>query len=83
MQHDRKIDRCPFRGPLYVKKKAPREQLLQNNHKHGSRPKDLNKNTDTSKNTYPPQAKIDIPRPKENSVHFEYSYDSINPIQHP
>ena len=38
--------------------KAPREQPIQNNHKHWSSPKELNKNKDTSKNTGPPPEKI-------------------------
>ena len=49
MQNDRTLKDFPFRGPLYIHEKAPREQILQNNHKHGSRRKDFNKNKDTLK----------------------------------
>ena len=78
IKHDGKLDNCPFRGPLYIKKKAPREQLLHKNHKHVSQPKDFNKSTDTSNNKGPNQATIACPRPKVNSVCFEYLYDHIN-----
>ena len=78
MQHDGTLENCPFRGPLYIHEKAPREQLLQKNHKHGSRPKDSNKNKYTFKNTGPPQATIPITIPKENSVHFEDPHDHIH-----
>ena len=49
MQHYVALDNFPFRGLLYIHAKSPREQLLQNNHKYGSRPKDFNKNKDTLK----------------------------------
>ena len=62
--------------------KAPREQHLQNNHKHGSRPTDFNKNKDKSKNTGPPQEKIPRPCPKANSVQFEDPYDHIRHMDH-
>ena len=58
MQHDGTLENCPFRGPLYIHANSPREQLLQNNHKHGPSQKDFNKNKYTSKNTGPPQATI-------------------------
>ena len=58
MQHDETIENCLFGGPLYIHAKVPREKLLQNNHKHVSSPKDLNKNKDIFKNTGPPQATI-------------------------
>ena len=79
MQHDGKLETCPFRGPWFIKKNSSREQLLQKNHKNGSHPKDSNKNTDTS-NTYTPQATIDRHGQKLNSVLFEDPYDNINPI---
>ena len=41
MQHYGVLEFPPFRGPLYMHEKSPREQLLQNNHKHGSRPKEF------------------------------------------
>ena len=41
MQHDGKLKKT-FREILYINEKAPIEQLLQNNHKHVSRPKDFN-----------------------------------------
>ena len=46
--------------------------------KNVSRPKEFNKNKDSSKNTVPPQATIDCPCPKVNSVHFDDPYDHIN-----
>ena len=39
MKHDGKLKTCPFRGPLFIKKKYTRENLLQINHKNGSSPK--------------------------------------------
>ena len=51
MQHYGTLENCPFRVPLYIREKSPKEQLLQNNHKHGSSPKDSNKNKYKSKNT--------------------------------
>ena len=45
IQHDGKLETCSFRYPLFVKKKAAREQLLHKNHKHGSVPKYFKKNT--------------------------------------
>ena len=77
MQHDGTLENFPFRGSLYIHAKAPREQLLQNNHKHGSRPKDFNKNKDTSKNKVPPQATIYLPLPKVKLVQFDDPYNHI------
>ena len=57
MKHDGKLDNIPFRETLFIEKKVPREQLLQNNNKILSQPKDFNRNTDTY-NTYPTQAII-------------------------
>ena len=53
MKNDGKLETFPFRGPLFIKTNPARENLLQNNHKNVSRPKDFNKNTDIS-NTDPP-----------------------------
>ena len=39
MQHDDKLETCPLRGPLFIKKKSTGKKLPQINHKHGSRPK--------------------------------------------
>ena len=44
MKHYGTLENTPFIGTLYVHAKAPREQLLQKNHKHVSRPNDFNKN---------------------------------------
>ena len=44
MQHDGTLENFPFMGPLYIHSKEPREQLIQNNHKHGSSTKEFNKN---------------------------------------
>ena len=78
MQHDGKLDNSLFRGPLYINKQLPREKLRQNNHKHGSLPKDLNKNTDTSNNTGPPQDTVSFTFTKVISVRFECTYYHIN-----
>ena len=78
MQHYRALDNFSFGGPLYMHTKAPREQFLNNNHKHGSQPKEFNKNKYTSKKTGPPQAKMYFPCPKVNSVQFNDPYDHIN-----
>ena len=80
MQHDGKIETCPFRRPFFTKKNEGREQLLHNNHKNGSRTKDFNKKSDTS-NTSLPQAIIACNKPKLNSVRFEDPYDHINPME--
>ena len=52
---------------------SAREQLLQNNHKNGSRPKYYNKNIDTSNTAAPPWDTIDLPW-----VLFESPYEDIN-----
>ena len=83
MQHSGKLENFPFRIPLNIKKKEPIEQLLQNNHKHGSIPKYFNKKTDTYNNTGCPEATIACPVPKVNSVYFEDPYDHINPMDNP
>ena len=77
MQHDGKLDTFTFIGPLFIKKNAAREYLLNKNLKNVSQPKHFNKNTDTS-NSAPLKAKIDHRRPKVNSVCFEYPYNHIN-----
>ena len=79
MQHNRKLDHRPFIGPFYIKKKSPREQLLQNNHEDGSRPKEFNKNTDTSNNTGSPQDTIFRSCPRMNSDRFGDPYEHIKP----
>ena len=66
MQHDGKLETCPLRVPLFINKQASIEQLPQNNHRNGSRPKDLNKNSDTSNRDHP-QAKIACHSPKSNT----------------
>ena len=48
MKHDGKFEIFLFRGPLFIEKKAARKQLVQNNHKNGSRTEDFRENTDTS-----------------------------------
>ena len=48
------LETLPFKGPFFIKKKSTIEQILQNNHKHGSRPKYFNKNIDTSVSGPPP-----------------------------
>ena len=58
MQHNGKLETCPFRGPLFIKNKSSRQQLLRNNHKMDHSTKTSTENTDTS-NTAPPQATID------------------------
>ena len=82
MQHDVILEYCPFRGPLYIHAKAPRVKFPQNNHKHGSRTNDFNKNKDTSKNIFPPQATIPCHCPKANSILFEDPYDHIHHMDH-
>ena len=82
MKHDGKIESFPLRGQFFINKKSDRQQLLHNNHKNISRPKGFNENKDTS-NTAPPQATIDIHRPKANSINFEDPYDHIKPMYMP
>ena len=82
MQHYGTLEPPPFRVPLYIHAKSPREKILQKNHKHGLRPKQLNKNKYTSKNKGPPQATIACPRPKLNSVRFDDPYDHIHHMDH-
>ena len=57
-KHYGTIYNCPFRGPLYIHAKAPREHPPQKNHKHGSQTKEFYKNKDTSKHTGPPKHKL-------------------------
>ena len=80
MQHDGKLEYCPFRGPLFIKKQEEIEKLLQNNHKSVSIPKYFNKKTGTSSSA-PPKDKITRNQPKINSVRFEYPHDQINPME--
>ena len=70
MHHDRKLENCPFRGPLFVKKNPAREHLLQVNHKLFSQTKGINKKTYTSR-SHSPKSAIARHQPKMNSVHFE------------
>ena len=48
IKHDRKLETFPFIYSFFIKKKSTLKQLLQNNHKHGSRPNNLNTKIDTS-----------------------------------
>ena len=59
MQNYGKLETCPFIGPFFIKRKSDIEHLLHNNNKNVSRPKEFNKNNDTS-NTAPPQATISL-----------------------
>ena len=43
MQHDGTLENFTFRGPLYIHEKEPIENILNNNHKHGLKPKGFNK----------------------------------------
>ena len=79
IQHDGKLETCPFRVPFFISKKTAREQIPQNNHKYGSRPKDINNNIDASISGSPKDT-IDWHGPKVNSVYFEDPYDHINPM---
>ena len=81
-KNDGALENPPFRRSLYIHAKAPREQLLQNNQKHGSRPKDSNKNKYKSKNTGPPQVTIACPRLKVNPVQFYETNDHIHHMEH-
>ena len=76
MKHE-KIEICLLRGPLFINKRAARENIIHNNNINGSRPKYFNKNTDTY-STDPTQSKIARHRPKTNSAFFEDPYDQIN-----
>ena len=69
MHHVGKLETCPFRDPLLTNKKSKREHLLQNNHKHGSRPKYFNNNIYTSISGLPKYT-IACHRPKVTSVNF-------------
>ena len=82
MKHDRILEHFPFKGPLYIHAKAPREQLLQNNHKHWSSPKYFNKKIYTYKNIGIPEATIFWHIPKINSVQFDDPYDHIHRMEH-
>ena len=65
MYHDGKLETCTFRGKTFINKNSARKNLLQKNHKNGSRTKDFNKNTYTS-NISHTRATIDRHRPREN-----------------
>ena len=79
MQHDGKLEHFPFGVPLFVNKNPARENLLHNNHRNLSIPKDFNKNTDTS-SSFPPKDTISCHKPKVNSVRFEDPYYQINHV---
>ena len=68
---------CPFWGPLIIKNNVSREQLLQNNHKYGSIPKDFNNNIYKSISS-PTKTKNASYKHKLNSVRFEEPYNHIN-----
>ena len=55
-----------------------RENILQSNHKHGSRTKYFNKNIDTSR-LGPPKATTARNKPKVKPVRFFNPYNQINP----
>ena len=79
MQHDIKLETYPFIGPLFINKKESTEHILQNNHKHGSITKDLNRNIDTSISG-PSKYTLVRHKPKVNLVRFFDPYDHINPM---
>ena len=79
MQHDGKWEKLPFRGPYY-QEKVSIEQLPHNSNKHGSIPKDFNKNINTSISV-PPKYKLACYKSKVKPVHFVDPYDHINPIK--
>ena len=66
---------------MYIHAKAPRGQLLQNNHKHGSRTKDFNKAKINTKKG-PPQDTIARPRLKLNPARFGDPYDHVHHMEH-
>ena len=82
IQNDGTLENVSFRGPFYIHAKSPREQLLHNNHKHGSSTKDFNKYKYKYKNTGPTQSTIPFPHPKPNSVRYEDPYDHIHHMGH-
>ena len=65
--------------PTLIKRKSARENILKNNHKHGSRSKGLNKNVETS-SSGPTPATFVLNKHKLNPVHFFDPYDHINPM---
>ena len=81
MRHNGTLENFPSRGPFYIHAKAPREQLLKKNHKHGSQTKDFNKNKYTSQNTGLTQDIISLTCPKVNSVCFDEPYDHIHHME--
>ena len=80
MLHDRKLEAFHLRGPLFLNKKPAREHLLQNNHKHVSRPKDINNNFDTSSLGITKATHVCNKR-KLSSIRFDEIYDHINPME--
>ena len=81
MQYDGTQEMFSFRGELYIHSKAPIKQLIRNNHKHGLRPNEFNKDKDKPRNTGPTPEIIPCHIPKENSVCFEDTYDHIHHIK--
>ena len=75
-----KIGSITFQGSIFIKKKAEIDHLPQNNHKHGSRPKDFNNKFDNSISS-PPRDITYRHKPKVNSVRFEYPYNHINTME--
>ena len=80
MQYGGKLETCHFRGPFFINKKVSIEQLLQNNHNHGSGPKDFNKNIEISWSG-PPKHTFVQHKPQVNSVRFLNPYDHINTME--
>ena len=76
MHHDGKLETWPFMETLFINKNAAREQILQNNHKHGSRRKEFKKFMYKS-SAGPPKSTISHPIPKVNSI-LEGPYNHIN-----
>ena len=72
-----KTGNIPFQGPIFINKKEAIEQLLQNNHKYGSRSQYFNNYIDTSRSC-PTKDSIALHTTKVNSVLFEDTYDHIN-----
>ena len=82
MQYYGTLENFLFRGPLYIHEKESIEQLLQNNHKNVSRPKEFNETKYTSKNTDPCQETNPRPLPRANLVWFQDPYDHIHHMDH-
>ena len=81
LQHNKRLENCPFRVPFYIHAKAPREKLLQNNQNMDHNQRTLMKYIYMSKNRVPPQDKMSRPHPNVNSVCFDDPYDYIHHIE--